>query len=71
MKLYFHRYICIALNHQIMKGILNIYIPNKGTTPEAMMYGTHRESNRTEITGAASLRIMKCKSMLRIPFAYT
>lgn len=54
-----------------MKGILNIYIPNKGTTPEAMMYGTHRESNRTEITGAASLRIMKCKSMLRIPFAYT
>lgn len=52
-------------------GIHDVYVPNKGTTPEAMMYGTHRESNRTEIAGAASLQIMNCKSMLRIPFAYT
>lgn len=43
--------------------------PTAGTTPAAITYGTHKDSKSTEMTGAASLRMMNWRSMLRIPFA--
>lgn len=43
--------------------------PTAGTTPAAITYGTHKDSSRTEMTGAASLRMMNWRSMLRMPFA--
>lgn len=45
--------------------------PSSGVMPLEMVYGTQRDSSRTQMTGAASLRTMKWRSMFRIPLAYT
>lgn len=45
--------------------------PSSGVMPLEMVQGTHRDSSRTQMTGEASPRTMKWRSMFRIPLAYT